>query len=212
MDVHPYDPADQEPLYALFARAGEGSPTGTLWGDQKSEADIYLTSYIRNDPESVLIAWAQETPIGYLAGCLDTEGFPREDTLIGDAISGHRLLRRPSALAFFARSAVDVVRDRLARRPSAGEVLDPRWPAHLHINVAPEARGSGAGAALMEAWFDRLRDHHIPGCHLQTIVENQGAVRFFERSGFRTHGPTPAVPGLRWRGRRVHQQTMVQEF
>lgn len=212
MDVRPYDPADRKPLYALFARAGEGSPTGTLWGDPKSEADIYLTPYLHNDPESVLLAWAQGAPIGYLAGCLDTEEFPREDTLIGDAITGHRLLRRPSALAFFARSASDAVRERLRGRPAAGEVLDARWPAHLHINVAPEARGSGAGAALMAAWFDRLRDRQIPGCHLQTIVENWGAVQFFERSGFRPRGPTPAVPGIRWRGRRVHQQTMVQEF
>lgn len=209
VDIRPYNSTDREILMALFARAGQGSPTGSLWGDPDSEAEIYLHPYIRHDRESVLLAWADGSPVGYLAGCLDTEAFPREDKLIGEAISGHRLMLRPVALTFFARSAFDVVRDRLADRGSSGELLDAHWPAHLHINVVSEVRGSGAGAALMEAWLDRLRDRNAPGCHLQTLVENRSAVRFFERSGFRTHGPTPPVPGLRWQGRRVHQQTMV---
>lgn len=62
----------------------------------------------------------------------------------------------------------------------------------------------------MERWFDRLRDTGTPGCYLQTLVENTRAVRFFERTGFVAHGPTPLVPGLRHHGRRVHQLTMVR--
>lgn len=212
MEVRPYTPADREALYTLFARAGEGSPTGSLWGDSASEAEIYLNPYLHEDSGSVSLAWMHGTLVGYLAGCLDTESFPREDTLIGTAISRHRLLLKASALAFFARSASDAARDRLNRRPTTGEILDPRWPAHLHINVASEARGSGAGAALIEAWLDRLRERRIPGCHLQTIVENENAVRFFERSGFRKHGETPPIPGLRWQGQRVHQQTMIVDL
>lgn len=46
--------------------------------------------------------------------------------------------------------------------------------------------------------------------YLQTLVENTRAVRFFERMGFEKHGPTPLVPGLRYRSRRLHQQTMVR--
>jgi hypothetical protein len=57
--------------------------------------------------------------------------------------------------------------------------------------------------------FDRLRVTGTPGCYLQTLVENTRAVDFFERMGFRKHGPTPVVPGIRDKGRRLHQQTMV---
>ncbi|WP_435592439.1 hypothetical protein [Nocardia sp. bgisy118] len=49
-----------------------------------------------------------------------------------------------------------------------------------------------------------------PGCHRQPPVENTRAVRFFERRGFATHGKEPLVPGLRYRGARVHQRTMVR--
>ena len=73
----------------------------------------------------------------------------------------------------------------------------------------PEARGSGAAARLMELWFARLREVGSPGCYLQTSAENERAVAFFERVGFRRYGDNPVVPGMRYAGRRMHQQTMV---
>jgi dihydrofolate reductase len=75
--------------------------------------------------------------------------------------------------------------------------MDQRWPAHLHINLVPEARGTGAAQDLMAAWQERLTHSSSPGCHLQTLVENTRATRFFEKSGFAPHGPTPLVPGVR---------------
>ena len=74
---------------------------------------------------------------------------------------------------------------------------------------APQARGAGVAAELMTRWQDRLRELESPGCHLQTLVENARAVRFFQRAGFLAHGPTPPIPGVRYQGNRVHQQTMV---
>ena len=110
---------------------------------------------------------------------------------------------------FFGRAMLDTAWRKIRRHPRAGGLDDPRWPAHLHINLVPEARGVGAGAALMNAWLDRLRVTGTPGCYLQTLVENTRAVTFFKRMGFRKHGPTPVVPGIREKGRRLHQQTMV---
>jgi RimJ/RimL family protein N-acetyltransferase len=64
----------------------------------------------------------------------------------------------------------------------------------------------------MTLWLDRLKAAGSPGCHLQTLTENTRAVRFFERAGFAVYGPTPLVPGLRYEGGRVHQQTMVKNL
>jgi len=58
-------------------------------------------------------------------------------------------------------------------------------------------------------WMEHLTASGSPGCYLQTLVENDRAVRFFRRLGFTEHGPTPQVPGLRDGGRRLHQRTMV---
>lgn len=200
---------DRGELRALFARAGQGAPSESLWGHEESEAAIYLTPYMDLEPESLLIAFVEETMVGYLTGCVDGSTFPTESQRIEDAIKTYRLLLRPGPIAFFMRAMLDMAGARIRGRPTAGDLEDPRWPSHLHLNVVPEARGTGVAPALMQRWFDRLIEAGSSGCHLQTLVENTRAVRFFERSGFVTHGATPLVPGLRHEGRRLHQQTMV---
>ncbi|WP_119731404.1 GNAT family N-acetyltransferase [Thermomonospora amylolytica] len=209
MEIRTFTEADREELRKLFERAGEGAPTASLWGHAESEAAIYLYPYMELEPESLFIAVDDGVMVGYLTGCLDTSSFPSEDKLLEQAVRRHRLLLRPRPMAFFARTLIDTAWAAIRRQPTASGFTDERWPAHLHINVAPEARGKGAADGLMRAWQDRLRQAGSPGCHLQTLVENTRAVRFFERMGFVKHGPTPLVPGLRHEGRRVHQQTMV---
>ena len=209
--VRSYDLSDRERLNALFTRAGADSPSGELWGHPASERTIYLDPYLRLDPRSVFLAEVGGHLVGYLTGCLDSSELPSEDERMKRAITEHRLMRRPRVIGFFARAAFDLAWTRLRRQEVvSGDFADPDWPAHLHINVAPEARGTGAAEALMAAWFDRLSEAGSPGCHLQTLVENARAVRFFERMGFRPHGTTPLVPGIRYQGARVHQLTMVR--
>jgi len=57
------------------------------------------------------------------------------------------------------------------------------YPAHLHINVAEEARSRGVGAALIEAFAAQCAAAGLPGLHL---VTNEGArnVRFYQQNGF----------------------------
>jgi ribosomal protein S18 acetylase RimI-like enzyme len=211
VEVRGFVESDRADLLAVFARAGEGAPGSPPWGHAPSEADVWLTPYIDRVPGSVFVAVADDAIVGYLAGCPDPSSIPSESERIRAAFRRHRLYLRPRAVAYFARALGDAADARLHRRPTAQELVDPAWPAHLHIDLAPEARGTGLGPALMGRWQDQLRDIGSPGCYLQTLVENTRAVRFFERAGFRRHGPTPVVPGARHRGSRVHQQTMVWE-
>ncbi|MFI5716719.1 GNAT family N-acetyltransferase [Nocardia sp. NPDC051750] len=210
MRIRTFHEEDRPALRELATRAAQGSPTETLWGHPESEAQIYLEPYMDHEPESLFLAEADGVLVGYLTGCVDTAVFPSETRRIEDAIRTHRLILRPGPAAFFARSALDAAGAALRRAPTAGEIHDQRWPAHLHINVAPEGRGTGAADGLMDQWFERLRSLGSPGCHLQTVVENTRAVRFFERMGFTPHGPAPVVPGMRYLGGRVHQRTMVR--
>ena len=65
----------------------------------------------------------------------------------------------------------------------------------------------------MRRWLDRLREAGVPGCHLETVAENTGAVAFFESMGFeKRRAPIPA-PGLRSpEGHRHHVQLMVRSL
>jgi GNAT superfamily N-acetyltransferase len=207
--IRTYEDSDRRPLLELFPRAGAGSPSGDLWGDPASEAAVYLTPYMDLEPASLYLAVIDGRISGYLAGCRDSSAFPSEDERMALAIRRHRLYLRPRIVRFFVRALLDLTRSALLRRPTATTLQDPRWPAHLHINVAAEARGAGAGSALMRQWLDNLADAGVPGCYLQTLVENDGAMRFFQRNGFAVHGPVRDVPGVRYQGRPVHQQDMV---
>ncbi|MEV6659128.1 GNAT family N-acetyltransferase [Nocardia fluminea] len=212
MQVREFKDTDRTQLRALFERAGQGAPTESLWGHTDSEAAVYLDPYMDREPASLFVAEDAGKLVGYLTGCVNTAAFPGEDARIAEALRRYRPFRSRQAVAFFGRSTFDVLGAKIRRRTTAGELTDPQWPAHLHINVASEARGTGAAAGLMNLWFDRLRTERVPGCHLQTLVENGRAAKFFERMGFTPHGATPQVPGLRYRGARVHQLTMVRSF
>ncbi len=157
--------------------------------------------------KSLFLATADGGIVGYLTGRVDSSRMPSDGERITRLMIEKRLILRPRTARFLARSLLDMAMAGHGR--SASDFRDPRWPAHLHVRLVPEARGAGLGTALMTHWLDHLRRVESPGCHLQTLHENSGAVAF-ERMGFVRHGDPLLVPGLRGRrGERLHQQTMI---
>ncbi|PKV76477.1 GNAT family N-acetyltransferase [Nocardia fluminea] len=191
MQVRGFKDSDRAELRLLFERAGQGSPTESLWGHADPEAAVYLDPYMELEPESLFVAEKGGELVGYLTGCVNTVAFPSEDTRIAEALRRYRPFRTRQALVFFSRSTVDVLGAAIRRKATAGEFDNSRWPAHLHINVAPEARGTGAAAGMMDRWFDRLLVEQVPGCHLQTLVEMPG------RCGFSNEWVLHRTVGLR---------------
>ena len=63
-----------------------------------------------------------------------------------------------------------------------------KFPAHLHINFHPDARGKGLGSVLVNHYKEVLRAQKNPGLHLITSPTAQN-VSFYERLGF-THTET----------------------
>ncbi len=58
----------------------------------------------------------------------------------------------------------------------------------------PEARGSGAGAAMMGRCLDAARGFGFTRCYLETLTGMDAAMRLYERSGFhRIDGPMGAT-------------------
>jgi GNAT superfamily N-acetyltransferase len=209
--VRPYRAADRASVRAVaFATGFMGEPADWYWRDEHSFAEIWTTYYTDVEPESTFVAERDGVVVGYLTGCVDSRRAPSPRTAITRQLIRRQLLLRPGTAGFFWRSIADTLRH--PHVPS-GELADARWPAHLHTNLLPAARGHGAGRGLMDAWLDRLRQLHSPGCHLGTLAENRNAIAFFARMGFAPYGPPILVPGMRTRaGERMHQQLMVQAF
>lgn len=73
---------------------------------------------------------------------------------------------------------------------------EPGEPAMIvSVWVAPEARGTGAGRALIDACID-WAEEHLPGVRLRLHVmrENPPARRLYERCGFGKIGADPEDP------------------
>ncbi len=60
-----------------------------------------------------------------------------------------------------------------------------KYPAHLHINVLNVCQGQGTGSQLMDSLKNELRSKGIKGLMLSCAADNDGAIRFYKRNGFK---------------------------
>lgn len=61
--------------------------------------------------------------------------------------------------------------------------LSKRYPAHLHVNMAPAFRGFGIGGRLIDAFIADARQAGAAGVHVVTSATSAN-VRFYNRNGF----------------------------
>lgn len=209
--VRSYRAADREAVRRIAFESGfMGDPADWYWRDFPSFADIWTAYYTDCEPESAFVAESDGRVVGYLLGCVQSERAPSPAAALARQAIRRVLFLRPGTAGFLWRSVWDAARQRPV---PTGEVADSRWPSHLHMNLLREARGRGAGAQLVKAWFARLRMVGSPGCYLGTLAENRAARAFFARIGFRDLGAPVIVPGMRLRsGDRMHLQLMVQDL
>lgn len=167
--------------------------TGT-WSSDDLLPDLYLTPYTTYAPDRMMVvANDADQPVGYLLVVPDTLAF----------VAWWRDAVTPRFAATYAREA-----PRAADGSPGGEqslrdlgyeperMLHPRsgldlsrFPAHLHIDLLPEAQGRGLGRELLRAAAARLVAEGVPGIHLAYDPDNPGAAAFYDRLGWRPVSP-----------------------
>ena len=190
-----------------------GEPVDWMWRDVESFADLFTSYYTDAEPQSALVAELDGVVAGYLLGCIDSRRAWNPATIFGRHFVRRGIGFRPGTAGVVWRSFGDIIVDALRRRLPPVSLYDADWPAHLHIDLLPPLRGRGVGAALLRRWIDELETTGVPGCYLETLGENRGAIAFFESMGFHRHGRPSSAPGLRSpTGERHTVQLMVQTF
>ena len=214
VEIRPYRSDDRARVrHICFVTGYMGDPVEWQWRDAESFADLFSGYYTDAEPESALVAEVDGEVRGYLLGCRDSAKAWNPATVFGRQVLRRGIAFRPGTAGFVWRSMRDVIVDAAHKRLPPAAFSDPRWPAHLHVDLLRDARGRGVGAALVRRWLDTLRHEGVRGCHLETIAENRGAIAFFEALGFeRRRRPVPA-PGMRSpSGDRHHLQVMVHSL
>ncbi len=204
IECRPYRRGDRSAVREICCETGHlGDPIDPYFGDREVFADFVTLWYTDVDPAWSFVAVDRGRVVGYLLGCADSMRYNREAPRLWRRLALKAVARgvilRPSTAPMASRLLVDF----LTERPSFGWYGE-RFPAHLHINLLPEARGRGAGRMLMEAFCGALQSAGVPGVFLETSCENERAVAFFEAMGFEPLHAAPSPGGRSADGGRLH--------
>ncbi len=86
------------------------------------------------------------------------------------------------------------------------------YPAELHINLLPEARGKGLGKALLSTLLSALLEEGVVGVQLGTTRENHAALGLYRRFGFREYARRPSRFWTKALGRPVEAVRWVKRL
>jgi ribosomal protein S18 acetylase RimI-like enzyme len=186
LSIRPYRPEDREDLYEICVRTGDnGADASSLYPDPRILPDIFVGPYLAQEPglaHVVADTGGADRALGYILGTADTRRFVARylaewlpgvvDRYPDDGGRGHEL-RHPEAML--------------------GPGVD-KYPAHLHIDLLPEAQGQGFGRELMQVFLAALRERGVARVHLGMGAANHGARAFYDRLGFEELArPTPRL-------------------
>ena len=176
--IRPYHASDLPQLYRICLRTGDSGADATgLYDDPDLLGHFYAAPYAVLEPDLCFVLTFAGAPrrLHPRHHRLSKFSAPNRSRVVPGAAR---------ALRFTPANERDASLVRLVHqgyRPP--ENLDG-YPAHLHIDLLPEAQGRGWGGKLMERFLDALRGKDVPGVHLGVGKRNAKAVGFYERVGF----------------------------
>jgi ribosomal protein S18 acetylase RimI-like enzyme len=186
-------PADAPELYRICLLTGEAGRDATaLHAEADLLGEVYVGPYLHVQPAVAAVAIDEGgSTLGYVLGTPDSLAFAiaceaawwpalrvRHPLEAGD--SGR--LRLPADQAL-----VETI-----HHPAVPEAdLVAAYPAHLHIDLLPQAQGRGLGRALIDWLLGRVTDLGARGVHLGVDPRNTAAIAFYERLGFTPWGSDP---------------------
>jgi ribosomal protein S18 acetylase RimI-like enzyme len=183
--IRPARPCDQPAAYYVCLKTGDYGRDGESFYREDPDAlgRIFVGPYLAYEPELSLILEDDQGVCGYALGAFDSRGF----------YARYEREWRPALCSQFPAPTGDPGLwtrvqhvhhsyhhpDYFCPEPYA------EYPSHLHIDLLPRAQGRGYGRRMLEAVMDRLRQRGVPGAHLGVSLQNQPAVGFYQRLGFR---------------------------
>lgn len=195
--IRPFRTGDEPALAEICLRTADaGSDATGIFEDDAIWGHIWALPYVERHPDLAFVVEDENgTPVGYVVATDDTDAFEE----------WFRTQWWPRFSNRWPKPEAEVTRQdgTLLYAYGRGEKPEryaPDFPAHLHIDLLPEAQGQGAGRRLIETLFAALRERGAPGLHLVASAENTGAMAFYTRLGF---SPLPSSPGSRAYGVRL---------
>ena len=184
-----------------------GTSAERFFPDAALFTDLWVLPYLGQAGCCSFLAERDGVVLGYILGACHPRRYRRELRRIIRRVVLPKLLRGQytnwrGTLRYLARMT----------RYAGKKVSKQRYPAHLHINLLPHARGQGTGKQLLEHYLTCLRAKGIPGVHLSTTAENEAAVHLYEAFGFKVLTEFESPLWAPWLGRPTRHLIMGLEL
>lgn len=179
---------DRDALASICLKtAASGTDATALYGDPALPGAFWVLPYAAFQPDLAFVLRDEAAVLGYVVGARDTPAFlARLDRDWWPALRTRYADFRPT-------SPED---ERALARLQDPAGLDPRllaYPAHLHINILPEAQRGGWGRRMIERELAALRAAGTPAVHLGVGRTNERVTAFYGTLGFERLFETPTA-------------------
>lgn len=195
--IRPFRSGDEPALADICLKTADAGADATgVLDDDDLWAEVFVLPYAARHPEFAFVVETDDGRVaGYIVSAPDTAAF--EDWFASQWW--------PRFAARWPRpgdggSRQDGILRYAYGRAGGAQPFGDEYPAHLHIDLLPEAQGQGLGRRLIETIEQALRDAGVGGLHLVATAENAGALAFYPRVGF---APLPSPPGTQAFGKRL---------
>jgi ribosomal protein S18 acetylase RimI-like enzyme len=168
MEIRKYQPKDKENLRDICHLTARDK----VYKENKELVyTLYCDYYCDQEPENIfVVADENDNAVGYILCALDYDKFFKTF----NKIYLPRVKKLSRFHAFIHRAEQFVYRD-----------IKKQYPAHLHIDLLPVCQGRGFGTKLIGMLCEHLKGLGLSGLSLGVGADNEGAIRFYERLGFK---------------------------
>lgn len=175
--------SDTNAVNSICLRTGNaGKDATSLYQDPDLIGLIYAAPYLFGDDALCLVAEDEEGVLGYVAGATDSRSFE------------HHLEMNwwPELRKRYAEPQGDPARwtpdDKRINfihhpRPVPGDIV-LAYPAHIHMNLLPQAQGRGIGSQLLASWVASATEKGVRAVHAGVSAANQAGLNFWTARGF----------------------------
>lgn len=205
--MRPLCPDDREGVAAVaYATAFFGRPATPFFKNKLLFAELWVAPYFGAAGCCSFVAEEGGRVVGYVVGSCDPVRYRRFFVS-----RGPRLLARALTGGYGAVGNSGGYLARALRYPSQHASLQD-FPAHLHINLLPEARGQGLGRALLESYLECLTAAGVSGVQLSTTTENEAALRLYSNLGFTVACRYRSALWRPWLGREAEHLVLTRQL
>lgn len=178
--IRPATEGDMDALYQICLKTAEAGEDGSaLYSDPRLPGYLWAAPYLKFQPEFAFMLDEGGRALGYalaapdsaaFAALLERQWWPEIRRAVADLVP-----RRPNDA---------MILQRIAHPESHPAWLFTDYPAHLHINLLPEAQSAGWGRRMIDVGLNALRTAGVRGVHLGVAPKNERAKGFYRHLGF----------------------------